>query len=407
MKMFAGGILLLMGSLYVLARSYEPQFPQLAWLRAFAEAGMVGGLADWFAVTALFRHPLGLPIPHTAVIPRGKERIGKSFAKFIHGNFLTAERICQQTRELQIVTRMAEWMTQPVNSKKLASQTLHAVPITLDVMEKYSTNQVIMDKLLSQLKGIELHEASAKVIDWLLANQRYRDILAPLPAQLASALVANQDGIDQAAKNNAPLKEIPLLGKLSQSLVKKMSGKVSGNIEDALIAASESPEAPLWDIIGEQLEHFRNHLVTDEALKSELSSIRDQWLSDEKSAELAARLWQQLRSSLDADLASKSPESIQQLSDVIKSLGSSIHGNPELAQNIEKVLLSGINDILTKHGDHLETMIRKTINDWDANTLMLKLENQVGSDLQFIRINGTLIGGLVGVLLHAVGLLIW
>lgn len=405
--MFASLILMMMAVLYVLARSYQNDYPALEWLRAFAEAGMVGGLADWFAVTALFRHPLGLPIPHTAVIPKGKDRIGKSFAKFIHGNFLTAERICKQAEELQLIQGMAKWMTQPEKANKLARQTLHAVPVALDVMEKYSANQIIMGKLLGQLRGIQPHETLDKLLRWLLVNQRYREILAPLLAQLAAALAVNRENIDTAARKHAPMTKIPFLGKVSQALAESMSGKAAENIENSLIDASADTAAPLWDVIEEQLRVLQQHLLSNEELKTQLLSIRDQWLSDDKSAELAHRLWLQIRHSLAADLESETPQSIQQLTDVIMSLGQSIVGNAGLARNIEAVLLEGVSDILTKHGERLETMIRSTIEEWDADTLMLKLENQVGSDLQFIRINGTLIGGVVGLMLHGIGHLVW
>lgn len=407
MRLLATGILALMAVLYVIARSYEPEFPALQWLRAFAEAGVVGGLADWFAVTALFRHPLGLKIPHTAVIPRGKGRIGTSFAKFIHGNFLTAERICKQAHDLQLVPRMAEWMTQPPKAGQLARQTLTTIPVALDAMEKYNAHQLITDKLLNQLQSIKPHETGSKLTSWLLADDRYRQILAPLLAQLANALSANKENIDEAARNNAPLQKIPFLGKLSSALAEGMSGRATGSIEGNLISASKSTDDPLWKTIGDQLILLQEHFQTNDDLREQLENIRDQWLGDQESAELATRLWQQIRLTLDKDLAHETPQSVQHLADMIISLGEAIGENSELARNIEAVLLEGVSDILTKHGEHLQTMIRTTIEEWDTNTLMQKLENQVGSDLQFIRINGTLIGGLVGLFLHGVGKLIW
>ncbi|MDC0088216.1 DUF445 domain-containing protein [Akkermansiaceae bacterium] len=406
-RVIATGILVLMAALYVMARSYESQFPALQWLRAFAEAGMVGGLADWFAVTALFRHPLGLKIPHTAVIPREKDRIGKSFAEFIHSNFLTAERICKQARDLQIVYRMAQWMAQPTKADQLARQTLSAVPVALDAMEKYDAHRLVTDKFVEQLRTIRPDEMSSKLISWLLRDDRYRRILAPLLVQLANALSANKESIDGAARSNAPLQKVPFLGKLSGTLAEVMSDRATGNIEESLLAASESVEAPLWDTIGDQLMSLQTHLETNDELRDQLEGMRDQWLGDEKSAELAVRLWQQVRSSLDQDLAGDDPKTVHYLAGMITSLGIAVEGDAELAENIESVLLEGVSDILTKHGDHLQTMIRTTIEEWDADTLMEKLENQVGSDLQFIRINGTLIGGLVGLALHAVGKLIW
>ena len=407
MRRIATAILVFMAALYAFARSYQEMFPALEWLRAFAEAGMVGGLADWFAVSALFRHPLGLKIPHTAVIPREKDRIGRSFAQFIHGNFLTAERICKQARDLELVSRMAQWMAEPKKSNQLAKQVLSAVPAALDTMEKYDAHHLVRDTFIAQVKTVKPDEVCAKATSWLLQGNRYRRVLAPALVQLANALSANKENIDDAARSNAPLQKVPILGKLSGTLAEVMSDRATGNIAESLMDASAREDAPLWDTIGEQLVSLEGHFHTNEGLREQLEGLREQWLGDKQSAELASRLWQQLRGSLDADLASDTPVTAHYLGGMIASLGGAVVEDADLAENIESTLLEALSDILTKHGDYLQTMIRTTIEEWDADTLMKKLENQVGSDLQFIRINGTLIGGLVGLFLHGVGHLIW
>ena len=407
MRFFAGLILLVMVVMYAVARTYEEQYSWMVWLRAFAEAGMVGGLADWFAVTALFRHPLGLPIPHTAVIPRGKDRIGKSFAEFIHGNFLTAERICDQARSLRVVPRMAQWMVQQDNADRLAKQIVQTIPVALNAMEKHDAHQRMTQKLLDQLKVIKPDEVMGKLTKWLLSENRYRHVLAPLLAQMAKAISSNKDSINNAASENAPLNKIPLLGSVSRALAEGMSGRATGNMEESLIAASEDNTNELWDSIELQLSNLQTYLSENDELRNQLGEIRDQWLANQQGGELADRLWQEIRASLDRDLSSDSPKTVAQLAELILSMGSSIEQNEELSNNIEKILLEGVADILNQHGEHLQTMIRNTIEEWDAETLMHKLEYQVGSDLQFIRINGTLIGGVVGLTLHAVGMLIW
>ncbi len=407
MRFFAGLILLVMVVMYAVARTYEEEYSWMVWLRAFAEAGMVGGLADWFAVTALFRHPLGLPIPHTAVIPRGKDRIGKSFAEFIHGNFLTAERICDQAKSLRVVPRMAQWMVQQDNADRLAKQVVQTIPVALNAMEKYEAHQRMTQKLLDQLKVIKPDEVIGKLTKWLLSENRYRHVLAPLLAQMAKAISSNKASINNAAGENAPLSKVPLLGSVSRALAESMSGRATGNMEESLIAASEDDSNELWDSIELQLTNLQTYLSENDELRCQLGEIRDQWLVNQQSGELADRLWKEIRASLDRDLSSDKPQTVAQLAELILSMGSSIEQNEELSNNIEKILLEGVADILNQHGAHLQTMIRNTIEEWDADTLMYKLENQVGSDLQFIRINGTLIGGVVGLTLHAVGMLIW
>ncbi|MBT8045378.1 MAG: DUF445 domain-containing protein [Verrucomicrobiae bacterium] len=396
-----------MAGLYVFSRSYQQTWSWLEWLRAFSEAGMVGGLADWFAVTALFRHPLGLPIPHTAVIPREKDRIGRALAQFVRGNFLTSERICKQIRELKLIPRLAQWMILPEKSNKVAHQVIGLMPAALDALEKHDTHRQITSRLIDQLRAVHPNEAGEKLLAWLMSGNRYRQVLAPLLVQLACALSSNKERIEQAAGRKAPMKKIPLLGKISKAIAEDISERATGSVEEKLLAASQDTDHPLWDIIYEQLVGAKSELSTNPDLRKQLEIIRDQWLDDPQSRDFAVRLWQQLRQSLEQDLNRESPHSVEHLSSMIKSIGTAIDQNHELAQRIETIVLEGITQILDQHGQHLETMIRETIEEWDPDTLMKKLEHQVGPDLQYIRINGTLIGGLVGISLHAIGKAIW
>ncbi|MEJ6702319.1 MAG: DUF445 domain-containing protein [Akkermansiaceae bacterium] len=407
MRMAATGILAVMAGLYVFSRSYHDTWPWLEWLRAFSEAGMIGGLADWFAVTALFRHPLGLPVPHTAVIPQEKDRIGKALAQFVRGNFLTADRICKQVSELKLIQRLAHWMSSPEQAEKLARQTVETIPTLLDSLEKHDSHHRIASRLIDQLRTIHPNDVSGKLLAWLLSENRYRQILAPLLVQIAEALEFNKERIEEAAGRKAPLQKIPLIGKLSKALAEDISDRATGNAGEKLIAASKDPNEPLWDIIHEQIIATQAQLSTNPELASQLEAIRDQWLDDPQSSELADRLWKQLRQSIDHDLTRDTPHSIKHLSTAVVSLGNNLGANPQLAGNIETLLLEGIAQILDQHGEHLETMIRQTIEEWDPDTLMAKLEQQVGPDLQYIRINGTLIGGFVGILIHWLGNAIW
>lgn len=407
MRVAATGMLAAMAALYVFSRSYQHLWPWLEWTRAFAEAGMVGGLADWFAVTALFRHPLGLPIPHTAIIPREKKRIGRALAQFVTGNFLTSERICKQARDLKLVQRIGQWMTHPEKAGQLASRMLDAVPTALDTLEKNDVHRRLSLKLIGLLRTMDPARGMGKLISWLLANQRGRVVLAPLLAELAHALESNKERIESAASDKAPLGKVPLLGRVSRALAEDFSSRTTGNIGAQLLKASRDPDAPLWEVIEGQLTAAKKQLKTSVALREQLIGIRDTWLDDPASGGLADKLWEQLRASLQRDLSSSASAARRHLGRGIVDAGRALGNDPEMAANIENVLLDALGQILDKHGTHLETMIRDTIEEWDPATLMDKLEQQVGPDLQFIRINGTLFGGLVGLTLHALGRAIW
>ncbi|MFK7911809.1 MAG: DUF445 domain-containing protein [Akkermansiaceae bacterium] len=406
-RLAAGSLLALMAVLYVISRSYQHEWPWLEWVKAFAEAGMVGGLADWFAVTALFRHPLGLPIPHTAVIPREKDRIGQALAQFVRGNFLTSERICKQIKELKIIRLLATWLTRPEKAELLAARALGIVPTGLDALEKNNAHHRISSKIIGQLRQLDPANGLEKLINWLLDGQRGRKVLAPLLAQMAHTLEANKEKIESAAGNKAPLSKVPLLGRVSRAVAEDFSSRTTGSIGSQLLAASQNADEPLWETIEEQLAAAKNQLGTNTALREQLQSILNTWLDDTNNNQLGIKIWSQLRDALEHDLSADSPVTEKHLAHIIIAAGQALENDPEMANNIENILTDAIGQILDKHGEHLETMIRETIEEWDANTLMLKLEQQVGPDLQFIRINGTLIGGLVGITLHAVGMLFW
>lgn len=281
------------------------------------------------------------------------------------------------------------------------------LPAALDALEKNNTHTLLTTQLTRQLRTLEPHQQGARLIAWILEENRYRQLLSPVLVQLASALSSNKSRIEQAAGNKAPLTRVPLLGRLSRALAEDLSERTTNNVEARLLAASEDETEPLWDLIHEQLLVLHDQLRTNPELARELTAMRDNWLDSPRSGELGKRVWCQLRSGLEQDLRSEQPAATEHLAALITAAGSAVSQKPGLAARLEATMLDGVERILARHGEHIETMIRQTIGEWDADTLMQKLEQQVGPDLQFIRINGTLIGGLGGIILHAVGSLVW
>ena len=236
-------------------------------------------------------------------------------------------------RGLRVVPRMAQWMVQQDNADRLAKQIVQTIPVALNAMEKHDAHQRMTQKLLDQLKVIKPDEVMGKLTKWLLSENRYRHVLAPLLAQMAKAISSNKDSINNAASENAPLNKIPLLGSVSRALAEGMSGRATGNMEESLIAASEDNTNELWDSIELQLSNLQTYLSENDELRNQLGEIRDQWLANQQGGELADRLWQEIRASLDRDLSSDSPKTVAQLAELILSMGSSIEQNEELSNN--------------------------------------------------------------------------
>ncbi|MDB9742076.1 DUF445 domain-containing protein [Akkermansiaceae bacterium] len=397
----ASALLLLMLVLYLLAIYYMEQVPELVWLKAFAEAGMIGGLADWFAVTALFRHPLGIPIPHTAIIPLKKNTIGKSLGTFVSSNFLSPKELTAKSAEFQIIQKACLWLSEEENSHKLAGSITYTLPHALDFLKENQAHQNVAQQIFSSLKKTDAKNGIDQLVDWLLKDERYKTKLSPFLTQIAYALSANKDIIDAAVKNNAPLANVPLVRKISRSIAGGLSGKAAENLEDALIDASKNHDSTVWEAVRDIILKLKDQLQENPEMGEQLNTIKNQWLGDTQSTQLANSLWEKLEKSLDHDLASFEPKSTKQVALLLRGLGNALLKDPELALSLETSVMTQLQPLLTSLSLKVEALIGDTVRGWDSKEFAEKLEVQVGADLQFIRINGTIIGGILGLILHA------
>lgn len=404
-RYIASAILLLMLAFYILAVCYREQYPGLEWLKAFAEAGMIGGLADWFAVTALFRHPLGIPIPHTAIIPSKKNVIAKSLATFISTNFLSTDNLVSKAQDLKLVDKGIHFLEAPENVEKIASSITAVLPNLLDTLKNQQTHEAVTTQIFAQLKQLDASSTIDKLVNWLLEEERYKSKLSPFLTQLALALSANKEVIDTAARDNAPLAKVPILRRISQSLAEGMTGKAAVNIEEALIDASSNPDSPVWNTVAEMLQKLQVQLKESEDMQQQLNTLRDQWLSQQNSSALANNLWEMLGEKLAIDLDSSNPKSAQEVANIINSLTQSLVDDPALKKKLESFLFQKFQLLISNISPKVETMIIDTVQGWDPHSFSSKLETQVGADLQYIRINGTIIGGILGIIIHTIELL--
>ena len=404
-RYIASAILLLMLAFYILAVCYREQYPGLEWLKAFAEAGMIGGLADWFAVTALFRHPLGIPIPHTAIIPSKKNVIAKSLATFISTNFLSTDNLVSKAQDLKLVDKGIHFLEAPENVEKIASSITAVLPNLLDTLKNQQTHEAVTTQIFAQLKQLDASSTIDKLVNWLLEEERYKSKLSPFLTQLALALSANKEVIDTAARDNAPLAKVPILRRISQSLAEGMTGKAAVNIEEALIDASSNPDSPVWNTVAEMLQKLQVQLKESKDMQQQLNTLRDQWLSQQNSSALANNLWEMLGEKLAIDLDSSNPKSAQEVANIINSLTQSLVDDPALKKKLESFLFQKFQLLISNISPKVETMIIDTVQGWDPHSFSSKLETQVGADLQYIRINGTIIGGILGIIIHTIELL--
>jgi len=396
MRRVATGLLVVMAMIYIAARLTEQYHPAIGYIRAFSEAAMVGGLADWFAVTALFRHPLGLPIPHTAIIPRNKDRIGDTLASFLRDNFLTPQVISRRMAKLDVAGAAGRFL---------------AAPSATDERVRRGTSRFLAD-VLEALGDERLGGVAKGAITHRLSEMK----VAPLLGQLLTA--AMKDGRHQPVMDGAIRWAADMLDS-NQALIQNMVHERAGTIlrwtgldetlANAIIdglhkmldEAAGDPGHRLRIKVEEALCTLAFDLQHDEVMQARVDRIRDELIVNPAMQRWLDSLWQQLRMGLlraardpDAALAGRMGEAVRQV-------GTTLRDDPALRSLVNRFVRRIAAGTAARYGDGIVKLVSETVRGWDARTVTDRLENAVGRDLQYIRINGTLVGGSVGVVLHA------
>lgn len=402
MRFISLALLLIMALLFI-GGTYLEKNSHYNWgfLRAFAEAGMIGGLADWFAVTALFRHPLGIPIPHTAIIPTNKKRIGTSLASFLQSNFLTTRVIARRVQKMDVASAVGRFLIQPTGGegrmRRGASRLFGDVIASLD---DERLGGIAKEALRGQLNTLKIAPLLGQMLEAMLAQERHKDILDGIIKWASKTLNANEimihDIVEQRA--NKIMKWTGLDEKLSNSIIE--------GLNKLLTEMAADPQHDLRQKGEEGLQKLAQDLQHKEALQQKVEAWKSELLDNPAVAKWLDGLWQQARNGLLK--ASRDPKAAMagQFGETLSQLGSSMQEDTQLHEQINRFARRAIVGTTNNYGDKIVTLVSDTVERWDTHTLTDRVENIVGKDLQFIRINGTLVGGLVGVIIHAAGRLI-
>lgn len=393
MRTIATGILVAMLALLVASVLGQPHYPWLAWVRAFAEAGTVGAVADWYAVVALFRHPFGLPVPHTAVIPRNQQRIAESLGIFVERNFLAPEVIVGRLRSHNTAQAAATWLATPGNSRALADQAVDALPALLRVFDDDEVARLIQRGALPGLRTLDVSGIAGHLLQILTDTQRHQPLLARALTAL-EAWLADNAGLLQAKFSEAS-RYTPV--RLDAYIVNKF---VEGVIA-LLHEVRTEPDHPLRQQFDEAVQAMIDRLRTSNRYRR----IGRLWMRDflrhlERENSYRA-FWQRLRDWIIADAVRHDSLARAMLADLLVSLGASVREDAALQARLNAWWLHCVQLTVSRYRHLVPTLITEVVKGWDAAEISRKIESEIGSDLQYIRINGTFVGGMVGVLLHA------
>ncbi|WP_310468944.1 DUF445 domain-containing protein [Sphingomonas sp.] len=396
MKAAATGLLVAMAALFLTTRAFEPAYPWLGWVKAFAEAAMVGGLADWFAVTALFRHPLGLPIPHTAIIPRNKDRIGEALASFLKENFLIASVVARRMRHIDLAAAAGRFLRAPEGE---GTRIRHgASRLIADIFEGLDDERlggIVKGAISGRLKSMEVSPLLGHALASAINDERHVPMLEAAIRWMARALDANESLIRDMVKKRANwvLKLAGLDTKLSDAIVE--------GLRKLTVEMGTDPAHPVRQKMEQALAQLANDLQTKPETRARVEAMKDELLANRSVGLWLDTLWQKGREAIIR--AARNPDAAMagKLGEVLRSAGTTLESDPRIRGAINQFARRAVAGMAASYGGSIVKLVSETVRGWDARTITARLESAVGRDLQYIRINGTLVGGLVGVVLHA------
>jgi uncharacterized membrane-anchored protein YjiN (DUF445 family) len=408
-KAIAGGLMVSAAVLFVIARSHGGN-GLWQWASAFSEAAMVGALADWFAVVALFRHPLGVPIPHTAIIPNKKETIAESLAEFIRDKFLATESLLAKMRELNPAERLSAYLMSRDNADGLALGLSRIASETINFIDDRRVRRILLATLRDRIRKIDLASSAGQVLETLMRSNRHQAVLDDLLERL-STWIATAEAQERLAHgiDNWLSTDYPLLSKFipnRDQFTKGAGEKVARKVDLFLQEVSGDPTHELRCRFDRAVTEFIHRLRHDGELRARIEEIKRETVNNKQLAGYVAALAGDLKAWLVDDLGQSRSRLRASMAEAAMTLGTNLSRNRDLIDSINEHLET----IVVNYSDKLRAVVTRhvsgTVKQWNEDDFVSEIELAIGSDLQFIRMNGTLVGGIIGLVLHALSLLI-
>ena len=396
MRIVATGMLVAMAAIFLIANHFDETWPWLGFVKAFAEAAMVGGLADWFAVTALFRHPLGLPIPHTAIIPRNKERIAATLASFLRDNFLTPSVVARRMRRVDVAGAAGRFLARPPAQGRLREGASRLIAHLLDALDQERLGGMVKGAVASRLRTLEVSPLLGSALEAAISDERHIPILDNVVTWVGRTLDANEDMIRDMVHTRAGwiMRLAGLDDKLAEAII--------DGLRRLTIDMAVDPHHPLRSKAEEALATLAWDLQYDPDMRARVEAWKNEIVANKAVTDWVGSLWENSRAALLK--AARDPEAAMagRFGEALRQLGETVEQDKRLKRAINLFARRAVVGTVASYGDGIVTLVSDTIRGWDAQTITNRLEGAVGRDLQYIRINGTLVGGLVGLLIHTV-----
>ncbi|MEJ7934238.1 DUF445 domain-containing protein [Sphingobium sp. AN558] len=397
MRLVATGMLVAMAILFIVARATVHVHPAVGFVQAFAEAAMVGGLADWFAVTALFRHPLGLPIPHTAIIPRNKDRIGDTLALFLRDNFLIPSVVARRMRGLDVAAAAGRFLASPSGGDgRLREGASRLAADMLEALDQERLGGMVKGAIAQRLRAIHIAPLIGQAIEAAMRDGRHAPVMDGIIHWADRALEANEHLIREMISERA--------GKVLRwtGLDENLASAILSGLRKLIADMATDPGHSLRLKAEEGMAKLAVDLQHDPVTQAKVARIRDEIIDNPAMQRWIDGLWEQARAGMLRAVRDPGRAMAGRFGEALQQLGTTLQGDARLRMLINRFVRRAAVGATAAYGSRIVTLVSETVRGWDASTVTSRLEGAVGRDLQYIRINGTLVGGLVGLTIHAI-----
>jgi uncharacterized membrane-anchored protein YjiN (DUF445 family) len=400
MQWLATALLAGVAVLFALATSLAARHPAWGYVAAFAEAAMVGAIADWFAVVALFRHPLGLRfVPHTAIIPKNKARIADNLGSFVHAEFFSTERVVAALTAFDPSGKLAAWLAHPQNADQLADIALKILRYAFDALDEKAVRAYLRAVVSSHIQDLDLARLAGQLLDHLTEDGRHQRLLDQM-LEKVSLFVSQPE--TQALLETAIAEKLPLYFEaLKQKGATAATHGIVKIFAKVIAEVDADPAHPLRLAFDEKLSAFIGALQTDPAYRAKLAKLKEKMVRNRVLTTYLDDIWRDARAWLARDLHAPDSRTRARLATLTGQMGRELAGSATMRAWIDGELLRHVPGWVERYGPRLGRFIAEKMKSWKDEEIVEKLELNIGRDLQFIRINGTLVGGAVGLAIHA------
>ena len=394
MRMVATGLLVLMAVIYVLTHDRDGFW---GYVNAGSEAGMIGAIADWFAVTALFRHPLGLPIPHTALVPRRKDDLGTSLEQFVTDNFLTPAVLREKILDAQVVRRLGEWLVDPEHAERVVSEAAPFLRRAVERLDEEEIRAFVDDVILPRVRSEPLSPVAGHLLQKVVEDGSHHGLVDLVARELHAWLALHQDEVESIVRSRAPVWAPTWV---NDQVTRRVYTEVLRWARDV----KDDPDHTVRHAVDSYLADLGRDLQEDERTRARFETLKERMLDHPQVSATGVALGETLRTSVLDALDDPQGPLRTRMADGLETLGRQLVRDERLRARLDAWTADTVVSLVERYGPEITSVISGTIQRWDAREASEKIELHVGRDLQFIRINGTLVGGLVGVAIHAVSL---